>query len=309
MGRIKTSLDLFKRSLSVIAKNKALLFFPVIVLICMCIMVLFFISPFVLQDTSHALTEPAHWKALTEQLKVLTQNKETITSGAMGFVWFAAIYLVSIFLATFFNVAFYNEILNALNGNNVSIARGIGTAWSKSKIKLILIWSLFAGVVGIIIKTLEDKLSFVGRWIMRLIGIAWSVASIFVIPVIIREEKSSSPLRLLKTSAFILKRTWGESVIGFIGIGSMFIIGLLALVPLFIIVMIVVGQGILGLWLLIATLLLFFISMLAFYCLWNVIDHIYRCALYVYASEGVVPGPYDEEMMNRAWKVKAVKKE
>ena len=144
---------------------------------------------------------------------------------------------------------------------------------------------------------------------MRLIGIAWSVASIFVIPVIIREEKSASPLKLLKTSALMLKRTWGESVIGFLGIGSVFVIGLLALIPLFIVVMIVVGQGILGLWFLIVMLLLFFISMLAFYCLWSAIDHIYRCALYVYATEGVIPGPYDEEMMNTCWKVKAAQKE
>ena len=30
--------------------------------------------------------------------------------------------------------------------------------------------------------------------------------------------------------------------------------------------------------------------------------HVYRCALYVYASEGVVPGPYTAEMMNAGWK-------
>jgi hypothetical protein len=271
-------------------------------------MVLFFISPFVLQDTSHALTEPAHWKALTEQLKVLTQNKETITSGAMGFVWFAAIYLVSIFLATFFNVAFYNEILNALNGNRVSISRGIGAAWSK--IKLVLIWSLFAGVVGIIIKTLEDKLSFVGQWIMRFIGFSWSVASVFIIPVIIREKKTSNPVNLLKTSALMLHRTWGEAVIGYIGIGSAgFIIVLLAIIPFFIISMVVINLMMLDLWAIFAALALALIGFLAFYFLWSVVGHIYQCALYVYASEGVIPGPYDEEMMKICWKVKAVKKE
>ena len=50
---------------------------------------------------------------------------------ARGKPWFALIllpiYFVSMFLATFFNVAFYNEIIAALNGKGVSFARGL--AW------------------------------------------------------------------------------------------------------------------------------------------------------------------------------------
>jgi hypothetical protein len=307
MGKFKTSLDLFKRSLSVIAQNRALLLFPVITLVFIFIIVLFFISPFVLSNTGHALTDPLHWKALADRIRVLAQNKE-IASSAARFAWFAGIYLVSIFMATFFNVAFYNEILQALNGNKISISRGIGAAWSK--IKLILIWSLFAGVVGIIIKILEDKLSFVGRWIMMFIGFSWSVASVFIIPVIIREEKSSNPVNLLKTSALMLHRTWGEAVIGYIGIGSAgFIIIFLAIIPFFILSMFVIHFVMLELWTIFAALSLALIGLIAFSFLWSVVGHIYRCALYMYASEGVIPGPYDEEMMNMCWKVKAVQKE
>jgi hypothetical protein len=42
-------------------------------------------------------------------------------------------------------------------------------------------------------------------------------------------------------------------------------------------------------------------------CVWSVIDKIYKCALYLYASEGVVPWPFDEEMMNMCWEVKAAR--
>jgi hypothetical protein len=41
---------------------------------------------------------------------------------------------------------------------------------------------------------------------MKLIGVSWSVASIFVIPIIIREKKSSNPFKLLKNSALMLKK-------------------------------------------------------------------------------------------------------
>jgi hypothetical protein len=35
--------------------------------------------------------------------------------------------------------------------------------------------------------------------------------------------------------------------------------------------------------------------------------HVYRCALYVYASEGVVPGTFTPELLNAGWKVKKQK--
>jgi hypothetical protein len=307
MGKLKTSLDLFKRSVSVIAQNRALLLFPIIALVLVFIIVLFFISPFVLSNTGHALTDPLHWKTLADRIKLLAENKDMLP-GASGFAWFAVFYLVSVLLGTFFNVAFYNEIFNALNGNQVSIIRGIRVA--RAKIKFILTWSMFAGVVGIIINTLEDKFGFVGRWVLRLIGIAWSVASIFVIPVIIREEKSTSPLKLLKSSALMLKKTWGETVIGFMGISIGFgIFTSLTLILILITVPIVFGLLLANFWAAIATVFLEIICLLAFAFFWSLASNIYRCALYMYASEGIVPGPFDEEMMNMAWKVKVVKKE
>jgi hypothetical protein len=36
----------------------------------------------------------------------------------------------------------------------------------------------------------------------------------------------------------------------------------------------------------------------------SVAGHVYRCALYLYATEGVVPEPYSQELMDMAWKVK-----
>jgi len=39
-------------------------------------------------------------------------------------------------------------------------------------------------------------------------------------------------------------------------------------------------------------------------CALGVISHVYLCALYIYATEGVVPEPYNQDLMDRAWKVK-----
>jgi hypothetical protein len=36
----------------------------------------------------------------------------------------------------------------------------------------------------------------------------------------------------------------------------------------------------------------------------GVAGHVYRCALFKYATEGVVPEPYDQDLLDMAWKVK-----
>ena len=39
-------------------------------------------------------------------------------------------------------------------------------------------------------------------------------------------------------------------------------------------------------------------------CLGGLLNAVYRCALYIYATEGVVPGTFDQELLDSAWKVK-----
>jgi len=116
---------------------------------------------FALQPTGHSYTSPEHWKAVgnsfyqTGPVNSDAQSFQSQNSGyqaltrarplALGY--FAVMYFVSMFVATFLNVAFYQQILNALNGQPVSMMGGIQFAGSKWK--AILMWTLFAGVVGI----------------------------------------------------------------------------------------------------------------------------------------------------------------
>ena len=58
-------------------------------------------------------------------------------------------------------------------------------------------------------------------------------------------------------------------------------------------------------WLIIATVGLAVLCLIVISYGVQVASQVYRCALFVYASEGVVPGPYDQDMMDLAWKVKS----
>lgn len=302
MTRFKRSWILFVRSLSVMKQNKKLLWFPLISSAFVCLIVLFFLLPLAFWDTGYSLTEAAHWRTIGDHFMVMGEQNNPTGMTLLGLACAGVIYFMSIILATFFNVAFYNEILHALNGNAVSITRGLSVALGK--LKPIFMWSMLAGIVGSTIKALEENLGFVGRWIMKLIGIAWSVAAVFAIPVIIREEKSVNPLKFLKHSALMLKKTWGESLIGYLGIGFGGVVLMLGSLVLFAFPL-VIAFALRSPWLIIAGVALEVLGLVVVSYLLQVASQVYRCALFIYASEGVVPGPYDQDMMDLAWKVKS----
>jgi hypothetical protein len=212
------------------------------------------------------------------------------------------IYFLSMFLATFFNVAYYSEIMAALNGKGVSFRRGFRTA--RDRLPAILVWSLLAGAVGWAIRSIEQRVPFAARIVAGLVGTAWSVAAVFAIPVIIREEPLRNPLVILKQSALTLKRTWGEGLIGYVGFSAagaiLFGISLVPLVVCFGLAMFLASA-----WLMVLAGALWVLALICLGYLSGVAGNVYRCALYLYATEGVVPEPYDQQMMDGAWRVKA----
>ena len=304
MGKFARSWDLFKRSVGVVGQNPKLLLFPLITFVLVCIIALFFILPITFANTGHAVTDPAHWKAVAGMWIVTDAETGEALLRPVAYVVIVGAYLLSMFLSTFFNVAFFNEILNALSGRPVSITGGFRFACTR--LGAILAWSLFAGLVGIIIKAIEERVGLVGRWIVKLIGIAWSVASVFVIPVIVCEGTHTNPVQYLKSSALLLKKTWGESLVGYAGLsfgGLLVFLGSLVLLA---------GSVFLGIFfesmaLLLLGLAFWFVFLFVLLYVLSVAGQVYRGALYLYATQGTTPGPFEEDQMNMAWKTKAAK--
>lgn len=306
--RLHNSWHLFTQSLTVMRDHKKLMLFPAITAALTLLIILFFIVPVALQPTGYKYTEIQHWKAVGQTILDVEsmeapQNQDRRPSPKLtnnGYIFIAIIYFAAMFLATFFSVAFYHEILRSLNGQDVSIIRGM--RFAGTKLPSILIWSLFAGLIGYIIRTLEEKVGILGKLILGLIGIAWSVASVFVIPFIITDT-SVNPFHLLRESAGTLKKTWGESLIGYLGIqfGGL-IIALSSLLLLGGALIIAIQVNSISIFIIACALWL--IGILAFSYLINIANHIYRCALFIFASNGNIPAPFDQAAMQSAWKMK-----
>jgi len=132
---------------------------------------------------------------------------------------------------------------------------------------------------------------------------AWSIAAVFAIPVIIQEQPMRNPIKILQQSAITLKRTWGEGLIGYIGFSAASVmIFVCSLLPL-----LLVGALALlfkSVWFIVIAGVIWVLGLLFMAYVSGVAGHVYRCALYMYASEGVVPEPYNHELLDMAWKVK-----
>ena len=303
MNKFQRSWALMKSSLSVIGRNKQLLVFPIVVFTCTVAIIIFFLGPPLFRPTGHAYTSGEHWQTIYHSLFKETANgsggRIAFTPGAMGYMAF--LYFLSMFIATFFNVAFYHEILAALTGQPVSIGRGL--KFASTRLWSILMWTLFAGVVGMIIKAIEERMAIIGQIIGKLLGLAWSVAAVFVIPVIVRKEQNANPFAVLRDSAGILKRTWGEALIGYVGLG--FANTLVALCSVVVIVGAIIASTALNtFWIAAFVVPLWLLLLFAWSYLMSVASHVYRGALYLYAAEGTIAAPYDQQMLDMAWKYK-----
>ncbi len=334
------SWQIFKRSLIVLKENKRLLLFPIVTLALTLVIAILSLMPagalLAFMDSGYSWKQAEHWQVVQKRFSsnddvasikmvVTSSNSDgTVKSshyshnvGISGFrTWIlygylAVLYFGSMFLATFFNVAFYNEVLKVLNGETVSIKAGLKVAMKRWK--AILFWSLLAGIVGYLIRLIGEKLGFVGSWIMRFVGLAWSVAAVFIAPVIIRDQEENNPVRCLKKSAGIIRRTWGEGLVGYVGMSG--IVSLFVIVPVVTIIVAFAFSLILSAqvpWLapqvvpivfaVCAVIWLLLCCVLGYVC--SVLEKIYIGALYIYGTEGVIPEAFDKETLDMAWKVR-----
>jgi O-antigen/teichoic acid export membrane protein len=85
------------------------------------------------------------------------------------------------------------------------------------KIGPILIWAIIAATVGMVLRTAQQRLGFIGRIAVSLIGAGWSLATFFVVPVLVLEDYG--PGNAVTRSIEIFKKTWGETLAGGVTIG------------------------------------------------------------------------------------------
>jgi hypothetical protein len=299
--RLQRSWQLFQRSVLVLRDHPKLLIFPIVTGVLTAVIALFFLAPVGAVLLAPHWIEGTRMRALAESIGFLRTHHGpgfNIQVAPFGTLILGGVYLLNMFLATMASVAFNSEILEALSGRAVSIRHGLGVACARWK--SVLLWSLLAGLIGLIIRVLEERWSLFGRLIAGLIGIAWSVASIFAIPILVREPSLANPFAVLSKSASTIKKTWGEMLAGYIGMkGSNALVVWASIV--FWISAGATAYLLANPWVLLLAGVPWLFGIIVYSYLASVASRVYLCALYLYAADGIVPGPYDASMMSMGW--------
>ena len=193
----------------------------------------------------------------------------------------------------FYAVALTSQALVALRDETPSVGAGFAAALSRPT--AIFSLSLVTGTVGFALALLGRSTNAAVKLARFVIGTAWSLATYLAIPVMVQERRGGVPS--LRRSGDLFKRTWGETTLS--EVGARVVTGHLALVLLVVAILIIklFGDSALALLMLLA-LVSTFIGVV------GALEAIYRAALYVFASEGVVPAPFGGPELDEIWQCK-----
>ncbi len=208
-------------------------------------------------------------------------------------------YLVQYTVIFFANTALVGAAMIRLQGGDPTVADGFRIALQR--IRPILGYALISATVGMLLRAVAERAGFVGRLIISLVGFAWNIATYLVVPVLAAED--IGPVDAIKRSSSLLKRTWGEQLIGNGGLGAVF--GLLmlgaVLIGVLLIALAIALKSVVAVALAIALLVL---ALLALGLISSTLTGIYTAAVYRYAALGELSGGFRPELVQGAFRVK-----
>jgi hypothetical protein len=220
-------------------------------------------------------------------------NPELVHEPAFLAVYFA-FYLVAYFVVIFFNAALISCAMIRLRGGDPTVGDGLRAA--SRHLPAIFGWSLLSAVVGMLVQAIEQRVGFLGKLVVSLIGLAWAIASYFVIPVIVTENVG--PVEALKRSAEIIKKMWGETLTTQIGLSV--VTGIAAMISGLILAagtIVVNDAPVVG----ISLVALGVAAMLAGIVIGAALQAILTAALYLYAADGKAPQNFDGKLLDAAF--------
>jgi len=276
MGKISSTFSMMGSSWAVLKHDKELLLFPLFSGICCLIVMASFAIPMFATDS---------WQPPGEDA---TQARQV----AYYAILFLA-YLCLYFVIFFFNSAIVACAIFRMRGGDPTLSTGLNA--SLARLPQIFGWALVSATVSLVLRIIENSNRKVGRFIAGLLGMAWSLVTFMVVPILVVEGKG--PIEAFKESARLLKKTWGEQLIGNFSFGLVFF--LLSLPGIILIGLGIAAAGItttLG----IALVILGVGYMLLLGLIQSTLQIIFQAALYLYAQEGRAPEGFDAQQISHA---------
>lgn len=280
MGKFARTWQLMGASWQLLKQDKRLVVFPLISGVVLALVIATFAVPlFATGQAQHYLSDP---------------NQPARQMYVTLFIF----YFVSYFVMIFFNSALIACVLKQMDGGQPTLGDGLRAAWQR--LPQIFGWALLSSTVGFVLRLIEERVGFIGRIVVGLLGMAWTVTSFLVVPVLVAE--GSGPIDSYKRSVVMLKRTWGEQIIGNVSFGLIFMA--LGIVPAIVVIVLAAAAGPAAA---LAAVALVVIYLVALGLVQSTLQTIYQAAVYRYAADGEAPGGFDQQLIAEAFRVKKPK--
>ena len=207
---------------------------------------------------------------------------------AVMYVPMFLLYVLAYAIGIFFQAALIAGATQRMRGGDPTVGSALGAAWRRAG--PILLWAVVAATVGMVLRAIQERAGFLGRIAVGILGLAWSLATFFVVPVLVLEHHAIGDS--FTRSASVFRKTWGETVVGGTSLGAA---ALCAWLTLFFVVMLasyVIGIATIGLLIAGAIALMIFFSSL---------QAVYVASLYRYATEGHGGSGFDDRLLTNAF--------
>ena len=280
VGKIENSWNLVKASAHVLAQDKELILFPLLSFIATMVVSVSFFGPMLLMGNAEALAEGG-----------------SVMGTALMFLYYMVLYTVIFF----FNAALVGAALLRLSGEDPTVSDGFHIA--TTRIRTILGYAVIAATVGMVLKMISERAGALGSLVAGFVGMGWSLATFMVVPVLVTRDVD--PVSAIRESADLFKRTWGEQVVGNVGMGWVF--GLVSVAVVITGVLLMVALGNIAPVLILPVLVGVGFSLLTIALIGSALKGVYSAALYKYAVSGEVPSGFDPRLFEQAFKEKRQK--
>ena len=198
MDRFIAGIAIARSSWGVLRHDRKLMTFPAVSLVLTLLVSIGFFVPF--------------WGS--GALGDLEDGHIDVVMVVVGFLYYLTIYSIVVFC----NVAVVAGALTRLEGGEPTLGDGFAAAFDR--LPAIIGYAAIAATVGMVLQYISERTGFIGRLVLGGLGVAWSLATFLVAPVLVVE--GVGPIQAITRSASLLRTTWGQQVAGNVGISLVF---------------------------------------------------------------------------------------
>jgi hypothetical protein len=281
-GRIRTGWLLFKQSYSVLKGNKGLLRYLLMTGLWVFIVTLIMVGIYLWLDYGHAQTYQDNGPG----------SRDTTTP--LGFLVLFINYVLVYFIVNYYAAGLTANVLDIFRGERRPYGEYIAVA--KRKAPALFLFSLIQATVGVILQYIAERVRILGWLISWLLGTIWSLATMFVVPILVTTDKNAPAS--IKDSIKFFKATWGENITAKVTVNAPLLLINLALGVMFVPLLFItayVTHSIVALYIFV---ILFIVVCLTVAIIGSFANSLVNIALFYFARYGQVPPAFSAELLN-----------